>query len=65
MTGNFAEPDYDAAMRLPRGKTCDDCVHIRRCVAFGFSSPERTSCDFWPSRFKDTARAENIAREGK
>lgn len=45
------EPDYDAEMRLPEGRTCADCRHIARCKGFGFSWPERTSCDFWPSRF--------------
>lgn len=46
------EPDYDAEMRLPTGKTCDDCVHSRRCFAFGFSQAGRASCDFWPTKFK-------------
>jgi hypothetical protein len=46
------EPDYDAEMKTPPGKTCDDCAHAKRCFAFGFSRPGRGSCDFWPSRFK-------------
>jgi hypothetical protein len=45
------EPDYPAEMRLAAGVTCDDCAHSRRCFAFGFSTPGRTSCDFWPSRY--------------
>lgn len=45
------EPDYAAEMRLPEGVTCDGCVHAKRCFGFGFSTPGRTSCDFWPSRF--------------
>ena len=24
-------------MMLPEGKTCDDCAHINRCAAFGFT----------------------------
>lgn len=44
--------DYDAEMRLPAGATCDACAHAKRCFGFGFSSPGRTSCDFWPSRFR-------------
>lgn len=47
-----SEPNYEAEMRLPPDKTCDDCAHARRCFAFGFSKPGRTNCDFWPSRFR-------------
>ncbi len=52
------EPDYDAEMRLPVGKTCDDCVHSRRCFGFGFSEAGRTSCDFWPTRFRARQQVE-------
>lgn len=45
------EPDYDAEMRLPAGKTCDDCPSTRRCNLLGYTSPGSTSCDFWPTRF--------------
>lgn len=46
--------DYDAEMKLPAGKTCGDCHHIKRCRAFGFTSSEaNTSCDFHPNRFAD------------
>lgn len=46
-------PDYDAEMTLPPGKTCSDCVHLRRCMrVLGCTSPERTSCDFYPNRFR-------------
>lgn len=42
-----------AAMMLPEGKTCADCVHIRRCTMFGFTpTPEETMCSFGPSRFR-------------
>jgi len=46
------EPDYDAEMKLPDGKTCDNCVHARRCFGMGFSTTGRTSCDFWPNKFR-------------
>lgn len=46
-----AEPNYDAEMKLPDGATCSDCAHAPRCTGFGFTTPDRTSCDFWPSRF--------------
>lgn len=49
--------DYDADMKLPEGKTCGDCCHIRRCKAFGFTWPERTSCDFYPNKFTPAGRA--------
>lgn len=41
----------DPSMALPPGKTCGDCAHISRCLAFGFSWRSRTECDFAPSRF--------------
>lgn len=48
--------------KLPDGKTCGDCVHLRRCRAFGFtSSPENAQCDFSPSRFVPTN--ESVARD--
>ena len=40
-------------MRLPAGKRCGDCVHIRRCkVMFGHADDD-VFCDWSPSRFKD------------
>jgi hypothetical protein len=49
--GHTREPDYDAEMRLADGLRCDDCRHFSRCAGFGFTTPGRTSCDFWPTRF--------------
>jgi hypothetical protein len=44
-----ADPDK---MRLPKGVTCGDCVHIRRCsLIFGHTETD-TSCDWSPSRFR-------------
>jgi hypothetical protein len=43
--------DYHSEMQLPDGMTCADCVYIKRCVAIGYSWPERTQCDFHPSKF--------------
>lgn len=52
------EPDYHAEMRLPPGKTCGDCVHLSRCIGFGFtSSAENVSCDFWPRRYREPVKA--------
>lgn len=50
--GVVIEPDYDAEMRLPPGKTCGDCAHCKRCCAMFGRVPEDTSCDWWPSRFR-------------
>lgn len=47
------EPDYDAEMRLPAGKTCGDCVLYRRCKAFFGCPATNTSCDWHPCRFKE------------
>ena len=45
------------SMKLPEGKTCADCVHIKRCLAFGYSWADRKQCDFYPNRFQPTAKA--------
>jgi len=42
---------YDEEMKLPEGKTCDDCIYHSRCFGLGFSKPGNTSCDFHPRRF--------------
>lgn len=52
MSAKHIEPDYDADMKLPDGKTCGDCVHIRRCLGIGYTSSETNNfCDFWPNRY--------------
>lgn len=41
-------------MSLPDGKTCGDCVHLRRCLGIGYtSSAENDRCDFYPIRFHE------------
>lgn len=50
--------DYDALMRLPAGRTCGDCSNFRRCLAFGYTSVNRTQCDFWPSRYHEVPEKE-------
>ncbi len=44
-----ADPDK---MRLPAGKTCGDCFHIRRCKAMFGHVETDTYCDWSPSRFR-------------
>ena len=50
------EPDYDAEMKLPEGKTCGDCVHCKRCCSMFGHVPSDASCDWWPSRFQPVAQ---------
>lgn len=40
-------------MELPADKTCGDCAHLPRCVAFGVTHAARTSCDWFPRRFRE------------
>ena len=50
--------DVDA--RLGPGKTCGDCVHLRRCLMLGFTdSAANTWCDFIPVRFLARKDAES------
>jgi len=46
---NFDPSDPDK-MQLPAGKTCGDCVHIRRCKAIFGHAETDTYCDWSPSR---------------
>lgn len=46
---NYNPADLDK-MKLPKGKTCGDCAHIRRCeTIFGHTETD-TYCDWSPSR---------------
>ena len=47
---------YVEKMKLPEGKTCADCVHLKRCVGLGCTKPENTSCDFFPNKFREVTR---------
>lgn len=42
----------ESSMQLPPGKTCGDCVHIRRCKTLFGCKDSNVICDFAPSRFK-------------
>lgn len=51
-TGHCEGGHADRCMRLPEGKTCGDCAHVRRCEAFGFTrNAQETVCSFHPRRF--------------
>lgn len=41
------------AMELPEGKTCNDCVHCKRCCAIFGHIPADEVCDWHPSRFRE------------
>lgn len=43
-------------MYLPEGKTCADCVHVKRCTLMFGAKPENTSCDFEPIRFREAVK---------
>lgn len=49
------EPNYDAEMKLPAGKTCGDCANCRHCTGMYGIKPTDTSCDFWPGRYRERA----------
>jgi hypothetical protein len=38
-------------MKLPDGKTCNDCIHFQRCSWLISCSPNNTNCDWSPSKF--------------
>jgi hypothetical protein len=40
-------------MSLPAGKTCSDCVDLRRCVLIFGRIPLDEVCDWAPSRFRE------------
>jgi hypothetical protein len=48
---------HERLMQLPVGMSCSDCAHAKRCFALGYSTPERTTCDFYPSHFGQGARS--------
>jgi len=45
--------DFEKEMKLPDGKICVDCVHFERCNMLFQCNPNRTSCDFYPSSYKE------------
>jgi len=38
--------DASDCMTLPAGKTCADCVHVRKCTALCGAEPTNTWCDW-------------------
>ncbi|UVF62324.1 hypothetical protein [Nitrososphaeria virus YSH_462411] len=45
---------YTKPMELPKGKTCSDCIHFERTCKWLIScKPDRITCDWNPSRFKE------------
>lgn len=59
---NYDPVDPDK-MLLPKGTTCGDCAHIRRCsMIFGHTETD-TCCDCSPSRFVPATRPATPATE--
>lgn len=52
-------------MNLPASKTCNDCVHCRRCTMMFGHIPEDEVCDWAPSRFRaiEFKRVEETSHE--
>jgi len=48
-----SEHSAEHGMNLPDGKTCGDCLHLRRCQSIYGRVPFDEVCDWAPSRFKD------------
>lgn len=52
--------DESPDLTIPDGKTCGDCVHIRRCkVLFGHVESD-TCCDWHPIRFRAALLAKEV-----
>ncbi|CEJ64024.1 hypothetical protein I5370_21770 [Citrobacter sp. FDAARGOS_156] len=47
---NYDHSDPDK-MRLPKGSSCGNCYHIRRCKAMFGHTETDIYCDWSPSRF--------------
>ena len=45
------DPEDPDKMRLPKGTTCGDCGHIKRCKAMFGHVETDAYCDWSPSRF--------------
>ena len=53
----------DDDMKLPAGKTCEDCRWYSRCEWLISCEPSNTTCDWAPSRFVEKAREEAMQDE--
>lgn len=53
------------AMGLPEGKTCNDCVHCRRCCLMFGHIPEDEVCDFYPSRYRPMTHNPRLDQRNK
>lgn len=53
----------ETCMDLPHGTTCGDCMHIKRCLALGFTPSEtETVCSFYPRRLRVLQPGETVAK---
>lgn len=56
-TEHTPTPSIDPEMRLPEGKSCNDCGHLSHCERMYGVNPENTGCDFHPVRFINSNRS--------
>ncbi len=40
-------------MELPKGKTCADCIHVRRCTLMFGAEAGNDYCGFHPRKFRE------------
>ena len=48
------------AMELPPGKTCDSCFAFRFCIGIGCTWSGRTSCDYFPNRYREMENMDSL-----
>lgn len=49
------------AANLPEGKSCGDCIHIRRCALLFGHVKQDEICDWLPTRFVERSAESNSA----
>lgn len=46
------------SMKLPEGRTCDECYAFKFCKGLFGCKPDNTECDYYPVRFKPVQEKE-------
>lgn len=52
-------------MKLPEGKTAEECWHFNKCSKMFGCKAKNVTCDFAPSRFLDASMPPKISKEKK
>ncbi len=55
----------DDSMKLPAGKSCNDCAHLERCAALFGVNAQNVTCDFAPSRYAENWKRRAELAEGR